>query len=280
VGDGHIISSCGHVYCLECVTSYVNNHIQNGPDEEKGCPECRGPLDLNTLISIKDFKAKYDTSFKATSSSSDTVEEGLFTSSQQSEKMDLDDQWVSSTKIDRMVEILEAIRSKRSSDKVIVFSQFRQMLDLCEHPLRKRKFGFVRYDGSMTAEQRDTAVQTLQTDPSVTVILISLKCGSLGLNLTCANHVVLLDLWWNPAVENQAIDRVHRFGQTKEVSVHRIVIENTVEQRILQLQEQKQNMLNAALGEGGAKGLSNNRLGLGDLIKLFGANAEAESDDE
>jgi len=97
-----------------------------------------------------------------------------------------------------------------------------------------------------------------------------MKCGSLGLNLTCANHVILTDPWWNPALDNQAIDRVHRIGQTKDVHVHRIVVPNTVEDRIMGLQKAKQSIADGALGEGGASKLG--RLGLNDLIFLFTGN--------
>ncbi|KAJ3137907.1 hypothetical protein HK100_000314 [Physocladia obscura] len=179
------------------------------------------------------------------------------------------------------MKLLLKTKKEHPKDKTIIFSQFRGMMDLCEKPLRENNIEFVRYDGSMTAELRDQAVQTLKDDKDTNLILVSLKCGSLGLNLTCANRVIIVDFWWNVAVENQAIDRVHRFGQMKEVFVHRISINETVEQRILTLQKEKQELFNAALGEGGVKGLSRNRLGLNDLIQLFrGDQGGDESEEE
>lgn len=92
----------------------------------------------------------------------------------------------------------------------------------------------------MNIKQRANTVGKFFDDPEVKVLLVSTKCGSLGLNLTCANRVILMDVWWNPALENQAIDRVHRIGQSKPVEVHRIFINDTVEDRILTLQAKKQ----------------------------------------
>jgi len=137
------------------------------------------------------------------------------------------------------------------------------------------RYSFRRLDGTMTVSARQTAVDDFNTQPEVTVMLVSLKAASLGLNLVSANHVVLMDLWYNPATEDQAIDRAHRIGQTKPVHVTRITIKDTVEDRILQLQEKKQKMVDSALGEDGAggKGLGA-RLTLKDLNFLFGVSSD------
>lgn len=97
-------------------------------------------------------------------------------------------------------------------------------------------------------------------------MLVSLKCGSLGLNLVCANRVIFCDFWWNPAVEAQAVDRAHRIGQGKKVVVYRLVIEGTIEQRILAIQEGKKAIVDGAFGKGGGGG----KLGVDDLRTLFG----------
>ena len=104
-------------------------------------------------------------------------------------------------------------------------------------------------------------------DERVTVLLMSLKCGSLGLNLTCASRVVMVDPWWNPTTEEQAIDRVHRIGQTRPVEVLRLTIQGTVEDRILALQDKKRKLAAAALGDGEFR---LGRLSQQDLINLFG----------
>ena len=90
-------------------------------------------------------------------------------------------------------------------------------------------------DGSMNKVQRDDALEKIKTKSKYKVILISFKAGSTGLNLTCCNNVILVDLWWNPALEDQAFDRAHRLGQTRDVNIHKLSIPETVEQRILEV---------------------------------------------
>ena len=150
-------------------------------------------------------------------------------------------------------------------------------LDLIEIPLREQGLNYVRFDGSMNARERERAVEIFKNDTRTNVLLISLKCGSLGLNLTCANRVCLMDVWWNPAIENQAIDRAHRFGQKKTVQVCRMTVKGTVEDRILELQNKKQEIADAVLDEGGRQNTS--RLGINDLMHLFNVNRELEDDD-
>ncbi|CAG8452129.1 8018_t:CDS:2 [Ambispora leptoticha] len=161
----------------------------------------------------------------------------------------------------------EDFRKNSPGDKTIIFSQFTRLLDLVEYALRDNGFKFTRYDGKLNTNERTEALKTFEECQDINVILVSLKCGGVGLNLTTANRVIMLDPWWNPAMENQAIDRVHRIGQKKDVEVHRIIIPNTIEQRILDLQDKKQHLASQVLGEGGSTQLG--RLGLQDLKYLF-----------
>ena len=100
----------------------------------------------------------------------------------------------------------------------------------------------------MNNQQREKSINTFKEDPEVKIFLISMKAGGLGLNLTVASTVFLLDPWWNPATEDQAIDRVHRLGQTRDVVITRFVIKNSIEERILELQERKKMLAQGALG--------------------------------
>ena len=171
-----------------------------------------------------------------------------------------------STKIDSLLEILAQLRRDTlGTEKSIVFSQWTSMLDLIQDPLKRADFGFVRLDGTMPQAQREQSIQTFKKDARITVFLISMKAGGLGLNLTEANHVFILDPWWSPSIEAQAIDRVHRIGQTKPVTVTRFVIQNSIEERILALQERKQLLAKSVLGnKSELKGIS-----LQDLRILF-----------
>ncbi|CAO3702084.1 unnamed protein product [Rhizopus stolonifer] len=249
------IMQCGHILCKECFDSYWNNPDGN----TKRCPQCRGPIDRQKLVDIESFLKVH---------APELIMEEEKKTEEETKELQKIAEMHSSAKVDRMLQILlETSQKTNNKDKTIVFSQFTAMLDLLEKPLKSNEIKYLRYDGSMNIRQRAEAVKNFFDDPTISVLLVSTKCGSLGLNLTCANRVILLDVWWNPAIENQAIDRVHRIGQTKAVEVHRIFIKDTVEDRILQLQNKKQAIADGVLGEG--EGTSTGRLNLNELIYLF-----------
>jgi hypothetical protein len=150
-----------------------------------------------------------------------------------------------SSKIARLVEALEDAAA--DGHKALVFSQWTSLLDLVEPALREAGVPFVRLDGSTV--DRAGVVARFQDPNGPPVMLISLKAGGTGLNLTAADHVFLLDPWWNPAVEDQAADRAHRIGQDRPVFVYRLVAKDTVEEKILALQQKKRAIADAALGE-------------------------------
>lgn len=151
----------------------------------------------------------------------------------------------SSSKVERLLESLE--EATADGHKSLVFSQWTSFLDLVEPHLREAGIDFVRLDGS--TRDRAGVVAEFQRADGPPVMIISLKAGGTGLNLTAADHVYLLDPWWNPAVEDQAADRAHRIGQDRPVLVHKLVAKDTVEEGILALQERKRGLADAALGE-------------------------------
>ncbi|XWS18361.1 hypothetical protein CRYUN_Cryun32bG0037200 [Craigia yunnanensis] len=153
-------------------------------------------------------------------------------------------------------------------EKAIVFSQWTRMLDLFEACLRSSSIQYRRLDGTMSVAARDKAVKDFDTLPEVSVMIMSLKAASLGLNMVAACHVILLDLWWNPTTEDQAIDRAHRIGQTRPVTVLRLTVKDTVEDRILALQQKKREMVASAFGEDETGGRQT-RLTVEDLEYLF-----------
>jgi len=150
-----------------------------------------------------------------------------------------------SSKLELLMESLDSVVAE--GHKALVFSQWTSLLDLAEPKLQEAGVDFVRLDGS--TRDRAGVVGRFQDDAGPPVMLISLKAGGTGLNLTAADHIFLLDPWWNPAVEDQAADRAHRIGQTRPVMIYRIVAEETVEERILELQQRKRELADAALGE-------------------------------
>jgi superfamily II DNA or RNA helicase len=167
----------------------------------------------------------------------------------------------SSAKFERLLTALE--HAHADGHKVLVFSQWTRLLDLLEPHLVQAGIRFCRLDG--TTRDREAVVSKFQNPDGPETMLLSLKAGGTGLNLTAADHVFLLDLWWNPAVEQQAADRAHRIGQDRPVFVNRLVARDTVEERILKLQEHKRGLADAALGEADqAAGLSRE-----DLLELL-----------
>jgi SNF2 family DNA or RNA helicase len=149
-----------------------------------------------------------------------------------------------SSKTDVLLELLD--EAVADGHKVVVFSQWTSLLDLLEPLLEADEIGFTRLDGS--TRDRAGVVETFQDPDGPPVLIASLRAGGIGLNLTAADHVVIFDPWWNPAAEDQAADRAHRIGQTRPVMVYRIVARDTVEERILALQEHKRAIADTALG--------------------------------
>ncbi|KAH3949242.1 hypothetical protein HBH98_218660 [Parastagonospora nodorum] len=180
----------------------------------------------------------------------------------------LDRTWIPSAKTSKVVELLTDIKMKDSTEKTLIFSQFTSLLDLVEVPLVQHKFRYQRYDGSMTMDARADAVEAFMHDPNETILLVSLKAGNAGLNLWKASQVIMLDPFWNPFVEEQAVDRAHRMPQNREVHVHRVLVPESVEDRICALQDKKREIIGAALDENASKGLA--RLNVRELKYLFG----------
>ena len=174
-----------------------------------------------------------------------------------------------SAKIRHLVDILDREAPKQ---KIIVFSVFTSMLNLIEPHLRNADHTYTRYDGSMRNDAREAALERLRKDKHCRILLCSLKCGSLGLNLTAASCVVIMEPFWNPFVEEQAIDRVHRINQTRDVVVYKMTVRDTVEARIIALQERKR-----ALAEATIEGKSEaSKLSMKELMGLFDHKAESD----
>ncbi|RWW03815.1 hypothetical protein BHE74_00039999 [Ensete ventricosum] len=224
-----VVAMCGHVFCYQCISERLTG-------DENLCPAhgCRDVLGTESIFSRSTLKSCISDNFDDEASTSCSFDDGSIV----------------------------------HSAKAIVFSQWTSMLDLLELSLNECLIQYRRLDGTMSLMLRDKAVKDFNNDPEVTVMLMSLKAGSLGLNMVAACHVILLDLWWNPATEDQAVDRAHRIGQTRPVTVSRITIKDTVEDRILALQEEKRKMVSTAFGEDQTSSHAT-RLTVEDLRRLF-----------
>lgn len=215
-----VITCCAHIFCESCILKTIKR-------TKPCCPMCRHPLSESDL-----FKAPPDSSSQTTTSSSSP-----------------------SSKVAALLKLLSSSRDARPSSKSIVFSQFRKMLLLLEEPLKEAGFKVIRLDGSMNAKKRAQVIKDfgVPAPDGPTIMLASLKASNAGINLTAASTVYLLEPWWNPAIEEQAMDRVHRIGQKEDVKIVRLIARDTIEERILQLQTKKRKLAKNAFGRKGQK---------------------------
>ena len=228
-----IIAKCKHKFCRLCALEYLE--FQNVK-----CPTCFVKLTID--LEQDTFVVEEHKSNKSSKNHSEYTKKSIIN------KIDMKT-WRSSTKIEGLVEELSHSRHHDHNIKSIVFSQFTQFLDLVQWRLNRTGFKCAKLYGSMSLEKRAAAIETFNTDPSVNVFLISLKAGGVALNLTEASQVFLLDPWWNGAVEAQAMDRVHRLGQTRPLKIMRLIVEDSIESRIIQLQEKKRAMAEMCIGD-------------------------------
>ncbi len=168
-----------------------------------------------------------------------------------------------STKTDIGIDLI--CNAIEGGHKILLFSQFTSMLSLLEERLKERNIEYYLLEGKTPKKKRAEMVESFQED-DVPLFLISLKAGGTGLNLTAADIVIHYDPWWNTAVENQASDRAHRIGQTNVVTVYKLIMKDTIEERILELQSQKSDLANRVLS---GDGISSSQLTREDLLALL-----------
>lgn len=227
-----IQSKCHHDFCRLCITEYCESW--SGDPDKLECPVCHVGLSIDLLGPAISAPTEFDQQVSVSKNSIIN-------------RINMSGGWRSSTKIEALVEELYKLRSNKQTIKSIVFSQFTSMLDLVEWRLNKAGFQTVKLQGSMSPAQRDAIIKHFMTTPSVEVFLVSLKAGGVALNLCEASQVFILDPWWNPSVEWQSGDRVHRIGQHRPVKITRLIIQDSIESRIVELQEKKASMINATI---------------------------------
>ncbi|CAE6460934.1 unnamed protein product, partial [Rhizoctonia solani] len=226
LAEDAIQSKCKHTFDRECIKQYLNTAIEHQP----ACPVCHVPISID--LESPALEQDEEAALKA--------RQGILG------RLDIDT-WRSSSKIEALVEELDTLRRQDATIKSIVFSQFVNFLDLIAFRLQRAGFLICRLEGSMSPEARNNTIQHFMNNVEVTVFLVSLKAGGVALNLTEASRVYLMDSWWNPAVEYQAMDRIHRLGQKRPVQAIKLVVEDSIESRIVQLQEKKSAMVDATL---------------------------------
>jgi DNA repair protein RAD16 len=249
-----IAATCRHVFCRECCVQYIETFSSLETDDKAPrCPSCYANFNVDLTQPAMDTGGAGEGAYAGFSKTSIV------------NRIDMNN-WRSSTKIEALVEELSKLRTEDKTIKSIVFSQFVNFLDLVYWRLSRAGFYCIRLDGTMSLQQRDAAIKQFMTNPSCTVFLISLKAGGVALNLTEASRVFICDPWWNPAAELQAMDRIHRLGQHRPIRITRLIIDNSIESRIVQLQEKKQALVESTVDKNDS---ALDRLSVEDLRFLF-----------
>ncbi|SPO21420.1 related to RAD5 - DNA helicase [Ustilago trichophora] len=262
---------CMHCACKACLIDYIRQ-CKEKAEEQASCPTCRvGPVEEEDLIEAIRTRPARSGSGTPTQPSMNNGGLGGLPS-----VIYVKNTLRSSTKVTALLDHLNQIRSIEGPFKGVIFSQFTSFLDLVSPVLTRYRYRFLRLDGSTSQKVREKLLLEFQSSNSndeTLLFLISLKAGGVGLNLTAANKIWLLDFWWNSSIENQAIDRVHRLGQTKPVSVFRYLIKDSIENRIMLIQKRKDLLIRHALKQDADKdkhGKNGKSETLENLDLLFG----------
>lgn len=276
-----VSTCCGSAFCRACVLEYMAATTNAAMDASSSlvCPSCNGAfsIDLQQCADIEDDSSLNVYSEMKKHGGTNTngmpsLKELQHVSTGSILRRINLAEFATSSKIEALTRELVHMRQTSPGSKAIVFSQFVNMLDLIRWRLHSDPYlediglGCRALHGGMNVKARDACLKDFREDNNVRVLLMSLKAGGVALNLTCANYIYLMDPWWNPAAEMQAIDRTHRLGQYRPIRAVRFIAENTVEERILQLQEKKRLVFDGTVGRDAA---SLKMLTVDDMKSLF-----------
>ena len=222
--DPEIITHCSHYFHTDCLNTWLSN--------SDVCPCCREPLSMDTMFKIwelQDLQGKINI--------------------QPTQKT------VPVTKFQYVISLIMQTINQGHVDpdddeplKIIVFSSFVRVLNIVCSLLTEHQIPYYQITGKVSNTQRTKVISEFQTTPKSSVMLCTYGAAAVGITVTAANHVILLDPWWNPFIEDQAIDRIHRIGQVRPVYVHRIIMANTIEESILKCQENKRQLAQRLAG--------------------------------
>jgi len=229
-----VSAQCGHSFHRDCVSEYLEQAPEL-PTGGIGCPTCFAPLTVNL-----DEPADGDEGPLLTQPlqrPTRSIMQRIKTS-----------EFKTSTKIEALLQEITRMTAASANSKALVFSQFISFLELIEWRLKREGISSAKLTGNTPVISRNNVIISFQTDPSLKVLLISLKAGGEGLNLQAADHIFVMDPWWNPAAELQAIQRAHRIGQTRPVYATRFVASDTIEEKIVELQKKKQSVFDCTVG--------------------------------
>jgi len=227
-------AACGHCFHRDCVSEYLGQAPQLAGGGI-GCPVCFAPLSIST--EGEEEEATTPGAVPSSNVKNNSIMQKIKTA-----------EFKSSTKIEALMQEVNGMIAADSTSKALVFSQFTLFLELIEWRMKRDGVSCAKLLGSMPVQAKNNMIIAFQTDPSLKVLLISLKAGGEGLNLQAADHIFLMDPWWNPASELQAIQRAHRIGQRRHVRATRFIMKGTIEEKIIELQQKKQTVFDCSVG--------------------------------
>ncbi|AMD21769.1 HFL087Cp [Eremothecium sinecaudum] len=215
-----VFTKCCHSFCESCISEYVR--FQQNKKLDPSCPNCRSPIVTGELLTLDNSNSvikvvPYDDKSK-------------------------------SSKVRALLKHLKLIQVTSPGEQVVIFSQFSSYLDILEEEIKQSfqssDVTIYKFDGRLALKERSRVLEGFKTKEygKTKILLLSLKAGGVGLNLTCASRAFIMDPWWSPSMEDQAMDRVHRIGQSNSVKIVRFIMENSVEEKMLQLQDKKRSL--------------------------------------
>jgi SWI/SNF-related matrix-associated actin-dependent regulator of chromatin subfamily A3 len=232
-------AKCLHFFCFECLKS------------SSCCPICGDHVQLNDIRRATEYKKEESVSSIGISGARDPSP--------------------------KLIRLIQLVKETPPGIKSVIFSQWTSMLEIVGNELQKNRISYTLFTGQLSRVKRDEALMEFKSYNGTNVLLISLKCGSVGLNIIEASQVFLMDPWWNTSIEQQAIDRVHRIGQMKTVNVFKFVMKNSVEDRVLYIQNSKNDLIkNVFSNIKGANSLASNSKKLQEIAFLFGLDNNAD----
>ena len=274
------VTSCLHIYCFACLNDLAYKGLMSG-QQEATCIECSVRFKKTEAYAVH----AYDDASRVTPVTTARASRSRGSKGKDPEE-DID--WltivnptVQSTKTLAAIRQIEAWHKECPTNKILLFSQFRGVLRIFSKILNEKDLGHAQFHGAMSFDARNRAIARFEQDPDCVVLLAAMKAGGVGLNLTMANRVILVDLWWNTAMETQAFCRVFRIGQEKDVEVVRFAVKNTIDMDIIKMQNRKTNEIATAMERKNRVG----NLTTEELLRLFGPlenqiNGEQEDIDD
>ncbi|KAI9848067.1 MAG: hypothetical protein M1837_001169 [Sclerophora amabilis] len=265
------ITNCKHVFCRSCLQAASDRAAAKKDGDDIACPRCHVVLEKVEPFSKLDPRPM-----------NPDYEDEIVEDEKGNVKKVPKDSWMTINMEGPMLASAKSAAVKKQillwqaeapQEKVVVYSQFRMMVTIIGKICEEEGWGYVTYTGDMSEAARHEAVHKIHHDPEVKIMIAGLKCGGLGLNLTAANRVISIDLWWNHSVEQQAFGRVFRIGQHKETNFTRLAIRGTVDDRLLGMQKDKTRVVTQAMND---TGRPPKPLSVRQLATLFGLVDEDE----